>query len=136
VELIMGLLSKSAILDNDDLKFEDVPVPQWGGSVRVRVMTGAERDAFREAIAAQGGDVAVGKFSATLLAFTCIDETGQRLFTLEDVEALRAKSASSLDTPATIAMRLNGLGGGAVEDATKNSSSGQSGDSGSASPKS
>lgn len=134
----MGLLSKSAILGASDLAFEDVPVPQWGGMVRVRMMTGVDRDAFRAAHAAldTDGELAVGKFSAMLLAFTCVDESGQLLFTLKDVEALQTKSARSLDMPATVAMRLNGLGGKAVEDATKNSSSGQSGDSGSASQKS
>lgn len=132
----MTLLSKSAILGAADLKHEDVQVTQWGGTVRVRVMNGVERDEFRAAMAADGETVPAGKFSAMLLAATCIDESGARLFTMEDVEALQAKSAASLDAPALVAMRLNGLGATAVEDATKNSSSGQSGDSGSDSPRS
>lgn len=131
----MTLLTKSAILGASDLPHEDVPVPAWGGSVRVRTMTGLERDQFRAAIASEDG-VPVGKFSAALLAAACIDENGERLFTMEDMEALQAKSASSLDAPAAVAMRLNGLGATAVEDAVKNSESGQSGDSGSDSPKS
>jgi hypothetical protein len=132
----MRLLTKSAILGAQDLPHQDVPVPAWGGSIRVRTMTGLERDAFRVAIASEEGGVPVGKFSAALLAATCIDESGARLFTMEDMEALQAKSAASLDGPAAIAMRLNGLGGTAVEDAAKNSESGQSGDSGSVLPKS
>jgi hypothetical protein len=131
----MGLLTKSAILGASDLKHEDVPVPQWGGTVRVRVMNGVERDEFRATIAAEG-NVPVSKFSAALLAATCIDESGARLFSIDDMEALQAKSAASLDAPAAVAMRLNGLGAVAVEDAAKNSASGQSGDSGSGSPKS
>lgn len=129
------LLSKSAILGASDLPHEDVAVPAWGGSVRVRTMTGAERDDFRSSIASEDG-VPVGKFSAALLAATCIDEAGVRLFTMDDMEALQAKSASSLDAPAAVAMRLNGLGATAVEDAVKNSESDQSGDSGSDLPKS
>jgi hypothetical protein len=127
----MGLLDRSAILGAEDLKHEDVPVPQWGGSVRVRVMTGTERDEFRTTIAALGGSLPVGKFSAVLLAATCVDASGARLFTMEDIEALHAKSATSLDAPATAAVRLNGLGVEAVGDAAKNSASGQSDDSGS-----
>jgi hypothetical protein len=126
----MGLLSKSAILGAADLKHEDVPVPQWDGTVRVRVMNGIERDEFRAAIASDG-PIPVGKFSAALLAATCIDESGARLFSMEDMESLQAKSAASLDAPAAVAMRLNGLAATAVEDAVKNSASGQSGDSGS-----
>lgn len=130
----MKLLNKSAILGAVDLKHEDVPVPQWGGTVRVRVMTGLERDEFRAAIAVDGPSLPVGKFSAALLAATCIDQDGSRLFTMEDVEALQAKSAASIDVPAAVAMRLNGLGVKAVDAATKNSVSGQSDDSGSPSP--
>lgn len=129
----MTLLSKSAILGASDLPHEDVPVPAWGGTVRVRTMTGAERDEFRTSIASEDG-VPLGKFSAALLAATCIDESGDRLFTMDDLAALHAKSASSLDGPAAVAMRLNGLGDKAVEDAVKNSLSGQSEDSGSDSP--
>lgn len=127
------LLSKSAILGASDLKHEDVEVTAWGGTVRVRVMTGGERDQFRAAIQSDDG-VPVGKFSAALLAATLIDEAGRRLFTMDDMEELQAKSAASLDGLAAVAMRLNGLGATAVEDAVKNSESGQSGDSGSGLP--
>lgn len=130
----MTLLSKSAILGASDLKHEDVPVPQWGGSVRVRTMNGIERDEFRALLSADGG-IPIGKFSAALLAATIVDEKGERLFTMEDVEALQKKSAASLDAPAAVAMRLNGLGGSAVEDAVKNSEADQSAASGSGSPK-
>ncbi len=134
----MSLLSKSAILGASDLKHEDVPVPAWGGTVRIRTMTGEERDEFRASIAATDGEagVPVGKFSAALLVATCVDENGNRLFSTEDMAALQAKSAASLDAPAAVAMRLNGLGAAAVEAAEKNSVSGQSGDSGSGLPKS
>ena len=132
----MGLLNKLAILGAEDLKHEDVEVPQWGGTVRVRMMTGAERDEFRSALASEEDGVPVGKFSAALLVATCVDENGARLFTMEDMDALAEKSAASLDAPAAVAMRLNGLGGGAVQAAVKNSASGQSDDSGSASQKS
>lgn len=130
----MKLLNRAAILDVEDLKHEDVPVPAWGGSVRVRIMTGTERDEFRAAAAAGEGGVPMGKFTALLLVATAVDETGARMFALEDVEALGEKSAEALDTVAAVAMRLNGLGGAAVSDAEKNSASTQSDDSGSASP--
>ncbi|WP_426196183.1 hypothetical protein [Massilia sp. DWR3-1-1] len=129
----MRLLNKAAILGAEDLKHEDVEVPAWGGTVRVRVMTGAERDEFRASVASEEG-VALGRFSVALLAATLIDESGARLFTLDEIDQLAEKSAASIDKPAGVAMRLNGLGGSAVEDAVKNSESGQSGDSGSGSP--
>jgi len=132
----MKLLSKSAILGANDLKHEDIVVPAWGGTVRIRTMTGTERDEFRASCATDGGGVPIGKFAAALLCATCIDENGDRLFTFADMASLQAKSASSLDAPATVAMRLNGLGGTSIEDAEKNSVSSQSADSGSDSQKS
>jgi len=118
----MTLLSKSAILAAVDLKTEDVHVPAWGGTVRIRTMTGQERDEFRASIAASEGEsgVPIGKFSAALLVAACVDEAGKRLFTAGDMAALQAKAAASLDAPAAVAMRLNGLGAGAVEAAEKN----------------
>lgn len=128
------LLDKNAILGAADLPHEDVFVKEWGGTVRVRTMTGIERDEFRAAIASENG-IPVGKFSAALLAATLIDENGERLFSVADMEALQKKSASALDAPAAVSMRLNGLGGNAVEEAVKNSEADQSADSGSGSPK-
>jgi hypothetical protein len=124
------LLNKSAILAASDLTHEDVHVAQWGGKVRVRSMSGIERDQFRAAVASEEG-VPVGRFAATLLAATIIDESGERLFTTDDMAALQAKSAASLDTLAVVAARLNGLGKNAVDDAVKNFGSDQSDDSGS-----
>ena len=130
----MPLLTKQAILAAADLPHEDVSVPVWGGSVRVRTMTGAERDQFRASLNAEGG-TPIGQFSAALLAATIVDESGNTLFEAADLEALQGKSAKALDVPGAVAMRLNGLGGTAVADAVKNSAADQSADSGSGSPK-
>lgn len=127
----MALLNKSAILGAQDLKSEEVEVPQWGGAVRVRTMTGLERDEFRAFMESEGL-VPVGRFAAAVLASTIVGEDGERLFTMDDIAVLQAKSAASLDMPAAVAMRLNGLGFKFQEDAVKNSDSGQSEDSGSA----
>jgi hypothetical protein len=37
------MLDRKSILDRNDSKIEEVPVPEWGGSVYVRVLSGAER---------------------------------------------------------------------------------------------
>lgn len=113
------LLGKEAILGAKDAHQEIVHVGEWGGSVCIRAMSGAERDDFRAAI--EGTDTSlVGKFEAPLLALTLVDETGRRLFTIDDVEALRAKSARVLDRLTRIALRVNGMSDEAQEEATKN----------------
>ena len=121
----MSLLSKTAILAAQDLQTEDVEVPEWGGTVRVRSFTGRERDAFEASmVRGEGRDrkVDLTNMRARLVGLTVIDETGQRLFTDEEVDLLGAKSGAALDRVFAVAQKLNGLSGSDVEELTKNSS--------------
>ncbi|WP_423192979.1 hypothetical protein [Cupriavidus sp. H18C2] len=130
----MALLSKAAILEAVDLKTEDVEVPEWGGTVRVSVMTGTARDRFME-LQAEGGEkkTPVSLFQARLLVSCVVDDSGALVFGPEDVEPLRQRSKAAIDRVVDVAMRLNKIGADAVEDEVKNSGAAQSGDSGSAS---
>lgn len=116
------LLNRDAILGADDLQTEDVPVPEWGGAVRVRTFTGEDRDTWEQSLV----DIETGErkpqhnFRAHLVALTAIDDAGNRLFTTEDVAALGAKSGIALDRVWEVAMRLNGLTEDAVEELTGN----------------
>ncbi len=108
----MALLSKEAILAAQDVVTEVVEVPEWGGSVRVRGLTGAERDAFEgETIQRNGRDVKTNtrNLRARLVVLSVVDETGARLFAFHDIEALGEKSARALDRIFAVAMRLSGL---------------------------
>lgn len=128
----MPILSKAAILGAVDLETEDVEVPEWGGSVRVAVMSGLARDKF---IGLQGdGGVPYSVFTARVLVSTLVDEAGAPLFDEADIESLRGKNQAAMDRVLAVALRLNGMAAGAVEKAEKNSEAAQSGDSGSGSP--
>lgn len=119
----MALLSKTDILGTNDLPTQDVSVPEWGGEVRIRGLTGAERDAFEAAIAQRKGkDVRMNlqNVRARLVAMSAVDEEGKRLFTDEDVTALGAKSAVALERVFTAAMQLSGLTPSDVEDLAEN----------------
>ena len=121
----MSLLSKTAILAAQDLQTEDVEVPEWGGAVRVRSFTGRERDAFESSmVRGEGRDrkVDLTNMRARLVGLTVIDDTGQRLFTDDEVDLLGAKSGAALDRVFAIAQKLNGLSGADVEELSKNSS--------------
>ena len=121
----MTLLSKTAILAANDLKSEDIEVPEWGGAVRVRSFTGRERDAFEASMVRGDGKdrkVDLTNMRARLVGLTVIDETGQRLFTDEEVDLLGAKSGAALDRVFAVAQKLNGLSGADVEELSKNSS--------------
>ena len=123
------LLSKAQILGAVDVQVEVVAVPEWGGTVKVRGLSGSERDAFEaETIQRKGKDVRTNtrNLRARLVAMTVVDEAGERVFGFGDVEALGAKSARALDRVFGVGMRLSGLGDRDVEELTKNSESDQS----------
>ena len=77
----MTLLSKTAILAAQDLQTEDVEVPEWGGAVRVRSLTGRERDAFEASmIRGEGRDrkVDLTNMRARLVGLTVIAQQAER----------------------------------------------------------
>jgi tRNA(Phe) wybutosine-synthesizing methylase Tyw3 len=117
------LLSKEQILSAEDLQSEIVEVPEWGGTVKVRMMTGSERDAFEMSIFKVKGKDTERNFvdlRAKLVARTLINEKGERIFTDDDISALGKKSAKALDRVYQAASRLNGIGKEAVDELTKN----------------
>jgi hypothetical protein len=120
------MLTRDAILGAQDLKTVDVPVPEWGGDVRLRMLTGAERNALHAAAAA-GGKFDATLFASLLVAKTIVGDDGGRLFGDDDAPALAAKSASAFNRVFEAAAKLNGLGGNAVDEAEGNSSAAQSG---------
>lgn len=116
----MTLLNRDAILAAQDLTTEDVDVSEWGGSVRVRVMTGAERDSFGASLVGPDGKPSPDGYKAKLVARCLVDEAGQRMFSDAEVTLLEAKSAPALDRVFAVADRLNAVNAGAVEAAEKN----------------
>lgn len=130
----MSYLTKADILGADDSKFEDVEVPEWGGTVRVRAITGTERDQFDEYQDTVGKKGVRLGTRAFFCAMTICDETGKRIFDPKDVEALGRKSIAALDRVFTVSLRLNGIGKDAIEEREKNSQGGPSEDSGTSSP--
>ena len=113
----MTLLSRDAILKSQDFRTEDVSVPEWNGTVRIRTMTVAERDEFVKRV--NGGDaVSVGAWLVSLLA---IDEKGNQLFTEVDVDELRKKNFRPVDTVGKAILRLNQVDEAKIDEAEKNS---------------
>lgn len=105
----MNMLTKEAILSADDLPRERVSVPEWGGDVFVRTMTGTDRDAF-EASLIGNKDGRMENVRARLVSLTLCNEIGTRIFGDDDIAALGAKSAKALDRVFAVAQRLNGIG--------------------------
>jgi hypothetical protein len=110
----MGLLGRDDILRADDLRTEEVDVPEWGGAVRVKALTGAERDRYEASIA---GDRSKGKDKglrlenarARMVALCVVDAAGKAIFEPADVPHLGRKSAAALDRVFDVALRLAGM---------------------------
>lgn len=130
-------LSRADIESANDIRTEIVSVPEWGGDVAVRQLTGAERDAFEQGLVRTGPDgkreADLANMSAKLVAACLVDgTTGDRLFSDSDIDRLANKSATALRRVFEAAQRLNGMGAGAVEAVEKNSPAAPSGSSTSA----
>lgn len=123
----MGL-KREEILKQTCLPLHVVKVPEWGGDVYVRVMTGKERDAFeymqaneRRSAKEAGEDYSPENIRARIAAMLVCNETGERLFTEEDIPALGALHCGALDRVWDEAMRVNHMLGDEVENKLKNS---------------
>ncbi|MET9999826.1 hypothetical protein ABZ069_23130 [Streptomyces microflavus] len=133
-------LSAEQILDADDLKIEDVPVPEWGGTVRVKGMSGTERDRFEAGFI--GGDMkqlppdkALEYYRARIAAACLVDQAGKKMFrSVGEVKRLSDKNAEALQRVVDVANRLSGLTEEDVEELTGNSAAAPSGSSTSDSP--
>lgn len=128
----MDTLTKEQILKQDDLKTELVQVPEWGGAVWVRTLTGTERDLFEaDTIIKRDNDVCLNydNFRAKLCVRTIVDTDGKRLFEDKDAIVLGNKSAAALDRVFEVAQRLNGLRAQDIDELVKNSGSVPSADS-------
>lgn len=109
------MLTREQILQCDDLPREIIKVPEWGGEVQVRTMTGTDRDAFEASLIGKEGRLE--NVRARLVSLAVCDESGDRLFGDADIAALGAKSAKALDRVFAVAQRLNGIGAEQVEQA-------------------
>lgn len=110
------MLDRESILNVDDRPTRVVQVPEWGGEVRVRSMSGAARDEVDAAFLA--GDPRGVK--ALVVALTACDESGALLFTREDVEALQEKNAVALERVFEAGWEVSGMGGESVDAAVGN----------------
>jgi hypothetical protein len=116
-------LSREQILNAEDIKTELVPCPEWGGDVRIRVLTLTElqqwrrsnlsRVTYRDKDGKPMNDYVadpdkVLTSDVRLICISAIDDAGKPLFTPEDVDRLMKKSAAPL---ARLAMRTIEISG-------------------------
>lgn len=114
------MLTRDEILNADDLKKEAVKVPEWGGELVVREMTGGQRDAYETSIMNASAEERSRVIRARMAASCVIDSDGEPMFTVDDIDALSKKSAKALDRVFKVAAKLNALYESDVEEAEGN----------------
>lgn len=108
----MAFLSREAILEAEDRKYDTVACPEWGGDVRLRSITGTQRDAYEASIiTTNGSDRKVNTRNARvkLIVLCAVDEDGRPLFTSEDLGALGRKNAAPIDRIFDACRKLSGM---------------------------
>jgi len=120
----MGFLGKDQILTQDDLKKEELFIPEWSGKVLVSEISGDARDELEQFMANESQKSKEGQYAhirAALVAATLVDEKGNRLFTLQDAMEIGRKNGQALDRIFDVANKLNKIYGAEREDLEKNS---------------
>lgn len=114
------ILSKDDILNVNDIYIEEVLVPEWGGSVYVKTLSGEERDIVEASILefsanGQPKKMKTEKMRATLAVVGICDEKGNHVFDQKDIPALAKKSSAALDRVVAAIQKLAGMSPADVE---------------------
>lgn len=116
----MKLLNRSQALTHPDMECETVDVPEWGGSIRLRVFAGFQRDRWTASLYGADGKLNVENIQARLIALCAVDEHGRPMFSGErDISELSRRSAVVLDRLFEVAVRINKLGPKDVDELKK-----------------
>ncbi len=125
---------REAILSADDQPRESVECPEWGQTLLVRTLTGAERDTFENSVqqASRGKGIDLRGLKVKLVQLTLVTDDGEQVFESGDQLLLNGKSSRVIDRIFQVAQRLNGLSAEDADEMVGNSGSDQSASSGSA----
>ena len=121
VGTIVKELTAAEILGMDDIVEELVEVPEWKGSVRVRGLTGRERDAYEASLLDQRGRNTKANLQnarTKLVVLAVRNADGSRMFNEAQISELSAKSAAALDRIWDKARDLSGMSEQDVEELT------------------
>jgi hypothetical protein len=118
----MASLTRDAILEADDVKYDTVSCPEWGGDVRLKSITGTQRDAYEGSVVQTNGSdrkVNLRNARAKLIVLSAVDDDGRLLFSQDDLSALSRKNAAPLDRLFDACRKLAGMSENDVERMTE-----------------
>ena len=104
-------LDRKSILAANDVRKEKIAVPEWGGDVFLRVLTGTDRDRFEESYA----DQKMKAFRIRFLLLALCDDSGERLFGDDEADVLGKKSSVVINRLFEAGWKLNAFTQEAVD---------------------
>lgn len=110
--------ARDEILGADDLRVEVVDTPEWGRPIRLRQLNGLDLMAYEDSLPEKANTT---QLSARIIAFTAIDDDGNRLFSEADIPALERKNPKALLRLGSRAMLMNRLTDSELQAAEKKS---------------
>jgi len=115
----------ASILQAEDFVYDEVDCPEWGGTVRIRSLSGGQRVQLKKAIDAGREDI-----DETLCVMAIVDQDGNRILHREQIAELSKKSTAVITRIAMRVLEISGMRERqkAIEDAEKNSGGTPSGD--------
>ncbi|HEY1603849.1 MAG TPA: hypothetical protein VGG64_29880 [Pirellulales bacterium] len=108
----MALITRAQAQAADDVQRELVAVPEWGGDIWVRGVSGKVRDEYEASFVQRKGrktKVDMQNARARLVVLSCVDEQGALVFDDSDVKWLGDKGALPLERIYSVAARLSGI---------------------------
>lgn len=121
----MALLTKEALLaaaSLDRLPRETLEIPELGGSVIIKGMSGSDRDAWEKSLIVGRGkrrDVNTENVRAKLAVRCLVNDAGERLFSDGEAVLLGQLSASILNRIYETAQKLSGVSDEDVDELKK-----------------
>ena len=115
-------LSKDAILSAKDTEMHEVDVPEWGGTILLRSMTGEQRNNY-EYWAHQQSKADSPDYRGIrerLIICCAVDDNGDPLFSEDDLAALSSKNSEVIDRLHDRCQAICGMDADAIEEAAKN----------------
>lgn len=107
---------RDRILQAKDIQSNKLTVEQWGVELDIRTMTAIERSRLVATCTKPDGTVDMEKMYPLLLIAAVYDpETGEKVFSNEDVESLQEKSAAAVEFVAQKVMEVSGMTPKAVD---------------------
>lgn len=105
-----NVLTAQQILAASDMDLERMECPEWGGHIFLRPWTGAERDRLEiESARIREENGGIEGLMALTVVMSARGEDGSLLFSIDQVDALQAKSAKPMGRIFDRQMALSGM---------------------------